>query len=307
MSVLMDLIYGGSTAVMGLTESALREATEKYGPEKEINFPDTACFFPLIYGFTGIPVTKLGDLSAGITAMKRLITNEEILDQALSAGLAALMGAEITEGLKYLDSRTPYAGETASGFLSDAEAVRLGRSVIDGKAPGMALILGKASDRENLVSVVQEYQRRGIVTFLVGDVKEQCAQNGMDLGSNSGVIPLGHDATALAYAVSVPVRTALLVGGCKPGNPVELLEFVKIRIPTFVNTFGDVDAVDISAAAGAMAFGSPVVVDIDLGACQLPGLLESVCDHTRTAERSLVLAKLLKPQPEKNAEAQSTK
>ena len=61
---------------------------------------------------------------------------------------------------------------------------------------------------------------------------------------------------------------------------------------------------DISAAAGAMAFGSPVVVDIDLGACQLPGVLESVCNHSQTVERSLVLAKLQEPEvPEQEGEA----
>ena len=40
MSVLTDLIYGGSNAVAGLTEGAVNDAIAKYGADKEINFPD---------------------------------------------------------------------------------------------------------------------------------------------------------------------------------------------------------------------------------------------------------------------------
>ena len=42
MSVLTDLIYGGSNAVAGLTEGAVNNAIAKYGADKEIAFPDTA-------------------------------------------------------------------------------------------------------------------------------------------------------------------------------------------------------------------------------------------------------------------------
>ena len=48
MSVLTDLIYGGSNAVAGLVEGAVNAAIEKHGAEKEIAFPDTAYYFPTI-------------------------------------------------------------------------------------------------------------------------------------------------------------------------------------------------------------------------------------------------------------------
>ena len=41
MSVLTDLIYGGSHAVAGLTEGAVNDAIAKFGAEKAIAFPDT--------------------------------------------------------------------------------------------------------------------------------------------------------------------------------------------------------------------------------------------------------------------------
>ena len=42
MSVLTDLIYGGSNAVAGLTENAVNEAIAKYGEDKKVAMPDTA-------------------------------------------------------------------------------------------------------------------------------------------------------------------------------------------------------------------------------------------------------------------------
>ena len=86
MSVLIDLIYGGSNAVAGLTEGAVNDAIAKYGAEKEIAFPDTAYFFPTIYAATGVKVKTLGDLPACVGVLKSLITGQEDLGQALNAG-----------------------------------------------------------------------------------------------------------------------------------------------------------------------------------------------------------------------------
>ena len=105
MSVLTDLIYGGSNAVAGLTEGAVNDAIAKYGADKEIAFPDTAYFFPTIYAATGVKVKTLGDLPACVGVLKSLITDQEDLGQALNAGLATAVGAEILEGLKVMRPR----------------------------------------------------------------------------------------------------------------------------------------------------------------------------------------------------------
>ena len=108
MSVLTDLIYGGSNAVAGLTEGAVNDAIAKYGADKEIAFPDTAYFFPTIYAATGVKVKTLGDLPACVGVLKSLITNQEDLGQALNAGLATAVGAEILEGLKFVEPKDAY-------------------------------------------------------------------------------------------------------------------------------------------------------------------------------------------------------
>ena len=289
MSVLTDLIYGGSNAVAGLTEGAVNAAIEKYGADHPIAFPDTAYFFPTIYAATGVKVKTLGDLPACVGVLKSLITNQEDLGQALNAGLATAVGAEIIEGLKWVEGGNPYENDTGIGFVPDPIIRSLGVPLVTGDIPGVAVVLGKADDAANVVKVVKDYQSKGILTFLVGDVIEQCIEGGVKAGLEYRVVPLGHDVTSVIHVVTVAVRAALIFGNVQPGNLAGLLDYTKNRVPAFVNTFGAIDAVVVSAGAGAIALGFPVVVDIDLGENQVLGALESVCDHNDTVKKSLEL------------------
>ena len=292
MSVLTDLIYGGSNAVAGLTEGAVNAAIEKYGADKEIAFPDTAYYFPTIYAATGVKVKTLGDLTACVGVLKSLITNQEDLGQALNAGLATAVGAEIIEGLKYVEGGDPYENESGIGFVPDPIIRSLGVPLVTGDIPGVAVVLGKADEAENVVNVVKDYQSKGIMTFLVGDVIEQCAEGGVKMGLEFRVIPLGHDVTSVIHVVTVAVRAALIFGNVQPGDLAGLLAYTKDRVPAFVNTFGALNEVVVSAGAGAIALGFPVIVDIDLGENQVPGALESVCDHALTVKKSLELREI---------------
>jgi len=287
MSVLTDLIYGGANAVAGLTEKAVSEAIAKFGADKAANFPDTAYYFPTIYAATGVKVTKLADLPACVDLLKSLITNQEELGQALNAGLATAVGAEILEGLGYLDGADPYADDAGIGFVPDPVIRSLGVPLVTGDIPGVAVVLGKAENAADVAAVVKDYQSKGILTFLVGDVIEQCSD--VKMGLEFRVIPLGHSITSVIHVVTVAVRAALIFGNLKPGDLSGLLEYTKNRVPAFVNTFGAIDEVTVSAGAGAIALGFPVIADIDLGENQVPGALESVCDHALTVKRSLEL------------------
>ena len=288
MSVLTDLIYGGSNAVAGLVEGAVNAAIEKHGAEKEIAFPDTAYYFPTIYAATGVKVKTLGDLVPCVGVLKSLITNQEDLGQALNAGLATAVGAEIIEGLKYVESANPYENESGIGFVPDPIIRSLGVPLVTGDIPGVAVVLGKAENAEDVIKVVKDYQSKGIMTFLVGDCIEQVAQ-GVKMGLEFRVIPLGHDVTSVIHVVTVAVRAALIFGNVQPGDLAGLLKYTSERVPAFVNTFGAIDAVVVSAGAGAIALGFPVIVDIDLGENQVPGALVSVCDHNNTVATSLEL------------------
>ncbi len=288
MSVLTDLIYGGSNAVAALTEGAVNDAIAKFGAETPVAFPDTAYYFPAIYAATGVKVTKLGDLPACVSVLKSLITNQEDLGQALNAGLATAVGAEILEGLGYLNGANPYENDTGIGFVPDPVIRSLGVPLVTGDIPGVAVVLGKAENADDVVTVVKDYQSKGILTFLVGEVIDQCAGQ-VKMGPEFRVIPLGHGVTSVIHVVTVAVRAALIFGNLKPGDLGGLLDYTKNRVPAFVNTFGAIDNVVVSAGAGAIALGFPVVVDIDLGENQVAGALESVCDHALTVKRSLEL------------------
>ncbi len=289
MSVLTDLIYAGSNAVAGLTEGAVNGAIEKYGADKEIAFPDTAYCFPTIYAATGVKVKTLGDLTACVGVLKSLITNQEDLGQALNAGLATAVGAEIIEGLKYVDCANPYENESGIGFVPDPIIRSLGVPLVTGDIPGVAVVLGKADNAADVINVVKDYQSKGIMTFMVGDVIEQCCDAGVKMGLEFRVIPLGHDVTSVIHVVTVAIRAALIFGNVQPGDLGGLLAYTKDRVPAFVNTFGALNEVVVSAGAGAIALGFPVIVDVDLGENQVPGALESVCDHAETVKKSLEL------------------
>ena len=292
MSVLTDLIYGGSNAVAGLTEGAVNDAIAKYGADHAIAFPDTAYFFPTIYAATGVKVKTLGDLVPCVGVLKSLITGQEDLGQALNAGLATAVGAEILEGLKWVEGGDPYAADAGIGFVPDPIIRSLGVPLVTGDIPGVAVVLGKADEAANVAKVVKDYQSKGLLTFLVGDVIEQCAEGGVKMGLEYRVVPLGHDVTSVIHVVTVAIRAALIFGNVKPGDLGGLLEYTKNRVPAFVNTFGAIDAVVVSAGAGAIALGFPVIVDIDLGENQVPGALVSVCDHNETVKTSLELREI---------------
>lgn len=165
--------------------------------DTKVAFPDTAYFLPTIYAATGVKVKTLGDLPACVGVLKSLISNKEDLGEALNAGLATAVGAEILEALKYVESENPYENEAGIGFVPDPIIRSLGVALVTGDIPGVAVVLGKADQTEDVVKVLKDYQSKGIMTFLVGGVIDQCIEGGRKDGAELRVIPLGHEVTAL--------------------------------------------------------------------------------------------------------------
>ena len=238
MSALTDLIYTGSNAVAGLTEGAVNDAIAKHGADTPVAFPDTAYFFPTIYAATGVKVKTLGDLPACVGVLKSLITNQDDIGAALNAGLATAVGAEIIEGLKYAGGGDPYAGDSGIGFVPDPIIRSLGVPLVTGDIPGVAVVLGKADEAEDVARVVKDYQSKGILTFMIGDCIEQALEKGVKMGLELRVVPLGHDVTSVIHVVTVAIRAALIFGNVQPGDLAGLLKYTKERVPAFVNKIG---------------------------------------------------------------------
>lgn len=289
MSVLTDLIYSGANAVLELTKAGVANKIAECGDLASVAMPNTAYFLPTIYAATGVKVRNLSDLTAVLGVMGSLITNKDDLGEALNAGLATAVGAEVLEALKYTDSDNPYENETGIGFVGDPTIRALGVPLVTGDIPGVAVVLGESENREELCAIVKDYQNKGILTFLIGNVIEQCIEGGVKLGLEYRVVPLGHDVTSVIHVVTVAIRAALIFGNVEAGNLAELLKYTKERVPAFVNTFGALNEVVVAAGAGAIALGFPVIADVDLADNQVAGALESECDHEKTVERSLAL------------------
>jgi acetyl-CoA synthase len=287
MSALTDLIYKGANAVAGLTEDAVRAAIEKYGADREISFPDTAYFFPTIYAATGVKVERLETLTACVGVLKSLISGKEDMGEALNAGLATAVGAEIIEGLKFLET-DPYGKEPGIGFVPDPIIRSLGVPLVTGDIPGVAVVLGEAADPVAVTKVVKDYQNKGLLTFLVGKVIDQTAAD-VKMGLEFRVVPLGYDVTSVIHVVTVAIRAALIFGNVAEGDLPGLLAYTKARVPAFVNAFGPLNEVVVAAGAGAIALGFPVVTDQDIGDLQIPGALESIRDYNNTTKHSLEL------------------
>jgi acetyl-CoA synthase len=289
MGALTDLIYKGANAVAGLTEGAVNDAIKKYGADRTIAFPDTAYFFPAIFSATGVKVEKLETLTACVGVLKSLITNKDELGDALNAGLATAVGAEILEGLKFIEGN-PYQDGPGIGFVPDPVIRSLGVPLVTGDIPGVAVVLGEAADGASVAKVVKDYQSKGILTFLVGKVIDQAAENGVKMGLEFRVVPLGYDVTAVIHVVTVAIRAALIFGNQKEGDLAGLLKYTKERVPAFVNTFGPLNEVIVAAGAGAIAMGFPVLSDWDVvKAVAVPGALEYTGDYDEMVKKSLEL------------------
>ncbi len=281
---LTDLIYAGSNAVAGLTEGAVNDAIEKFGADHAVGYPDTAYCLPIIYAATGVKIKTLGDLPAAVGILKSLITNKEDLGEALNAGLATAVGAEIIEAIRYLDG-DPYANDSGIGFVPDPIIRSLGVPLVTGDIPGIAVLLGEAADPAALAAIVKDYQEKGLLTFMVGNIIEQALEGGVKMGLDYRVIPLGHEVTSVIHVVSVAIRAALIFGGIEPGKLPEFLTYTKERVPAFVNTFGELNEVIVSVGAGAIALGFPVKTDVPVP--EVPGALMTQADHSKTVEFSL--------------------
>ena len=289
MSALTDLIYKGANTVAGLAEDAVNDALQKYGPKQQIAFPDTAYFFPVILGATGVKAEELESLTACVGVLKSLITNKEDLGAALNAGLAVAVGAEILEGLKYIKGN-PYKDGPGIGFVPDSVIRSLGVPLVTGDIPGVAVVIGEAADPASVVKVVKDYQSKGILSFLVGKVIDQAAAGGVRMGLEFRVVPLGGDITSVIHVVTVAVRAALIFGNIKTGDLAGLLKYTKERVPAFLNTFGPLNEVIVAAGAGAIALGFPVISDWDaVSSVAIPGALEYEGDYNKTVQKSLEL------------------
>jgi acetyl-CoA synthase len=274
---------------------------KKYGAAKEIGFPDTAYYLPVIYAMLGIPVRTLGDCQLVFDKARSLLpqpvarhTHLPYLAPALDAGMATLFYEEIELAIRYLEQPDFYlTGEDVSdtaiwlGAANDVILRKRGVEFVDGTAPGFAAILGAAPDKDTAAKLAQELQTKNLYVFMAGEnsgvrFSQQLVDADVQIGWNTRLVSFGPDTASAVFALGFAVRAAMAFGAVKPGDFRKNLIYNKDRIFAFVLALGDVTDEWYANAAGAINFGFPVIADTDIpqilptGICTYEHVVSSV-------------------------------
>ncbi len=281
---LFDIIFTGSEQALEACKSVLEQTIKEYGENEKVSFPNTAYSLPTIYAATGQKINTLADLKGAIGVIESLIVKEQNLERALNAGLATAVAAEVIEACKYVGGKNPYE-EPCVGFIPDTVIRSLGVPLVTGDIPGVAVVIGEAPTAEDAAKVIKDYQSKGILVTLVGKIIDQAIESKVKMGLEFRVVPLGYDVTSVTHIVSFAIRAALIFGNIKPGDLPELLKYTKERVPAFVNALGPLSELVVSAGAGAIALGFPVITDQDVQ--EVPMNLIVQKDYNKLVQTSL--------------------
>ncbi|MBM3249345.1 MAG: CO dehydrogenase/CO-methylating acetyl-CoA synthase complex subunit beta [Candidatus Omnitrophica bacterium] len=272
--VLVQLGTKGTDAVLDLTRNALTDAIKKKGKDASISFPETNYYLPLVNALLNLEVKTLNDcqrafseiegLSQGIATKSTLALS--IMGGIFNKGIATLLSEEILAALLTMEAKHPQGG---IGFIPDKILRSLGLQLVDGRIAGIAVILGPAKDVDSAAGLIRNFQSKGIVSLLAGNINgntfaKQLEEKGVELGLENYIVPLGSDYLSAIYAVNFAVRAPLIYGGFKPGQWQGIAEYIKNRVPAFVLLLGHVDEVIVATGLGVLAFGLPIITDLDV-------------------------------------------
>ncbi|QLH75637.1 MAG: CO dehydrogenase/CO-methylating acetyl-CoA synthase complex subunit beta [Methanomassiliicoccales archaeon] len=252
-------VQGAKTA-LDLARSAMEKAVQRYGKDMPVEYPETAYELPTIYAWDGAEVHVLSDLEPVLDRAASGLTDEITLENGMAAGEALMVSAEIVEALRYLDGARPYEGTDLCGFIPDRVLRELGVSLVDDTIPGIAVLLGKASDLEGLSKMVRDLQGKGMLIIAANEVIPQLRSLGIRTGLDRMLYPVG-SGTQVVHALNFAVRAALSFGGVQRGDRDRLQGYLAKRVKAFVLAFGEIDDMTAAAAFASLLHGIPVITD----------------------------------------------
>lgn len=272
--VLVQLGNKGTTAVLNLTKQSLERALAKSGKDAKLEFPETNYYLPLCHALLNIEVKTLADaqnafkqaegLAKGLPTSSGLLVNS--MGGIFNEGIATVLCEEILAALAIMNKEHPAGG---IGFIPDKILRSLGLQLVDGRISGIAVILGPAKDEDAAVELIRNFQSKSIVSVLAGNIKgntfkKQLENKGVEIGLDNYIVPLGDDYLSVIYAVNFAVRAPLIFGGFKAGQWQGVADYIRNRVPAFVLLLGHVDEVIVATGLGALAFGLPIITDLDV-------------------------------------------
>lgn len=272
--LLIQLGTKGTDMVLNLTKDALNKRIAEKGKDSAVAFPETNYYFPLINALLNIEVKTLADCGAALKEAEGLSKNIPArtglnitpLGGILNKGVATLICEEILAALSIANNEHPKGG---IGFIPDNILRSLGLQLVDGRISGIAVILGPAKDEQAAVDLIRDFQSKSIVTLLAGNVngitfKQQLENSGIQLGLENYIVPLGEDYLSAIYAVNFAARAPLIYGGFKFGQWEGIANYIRNRVPAFVLLLGHVDEVLVATGLGVLAFGLPIITDLEV-------------------------------------------
>jgi acetyl-CoA synthase len=301
--IICDSAIAGAIEWVAKAQAKLNDAIAAQGATAPVGFPDTAYYLPIIYSFTGQKVQTLADLQTALNGARELLPQRPTADvwlpylgNALDAGVAALFACEIIEACKTVIGPAPAAGIWL-GAANDVIMRERGIEFVDGTAPGFAAITGAAPTNKIAVKIAKELQQKNLYVFMGGcsggrQFAEQLAEEGVQLGWETRLVPFGRDVSSLVYALGFANRAALSFGGVQPGDFAANLRYNKNRVFAFVLALGEVTPDKYAVAAGAINYGFPVIADtaipqiLPTGVCTYEHVVSSVPYETMV-ERAL--------------------
>jgi len=257
---------------------AIKEKTEN----QKIGFPETAFYLPMANALLGVKVETLKDALPILEHARSLIKevpSQEVwlpyLGDTLDAGMAALFCEEIIVALRYLYGMDPE--KDCVGFCTDSILRQLGIQLVDGRMPGVALILGAAPDNKKAVQIVRQLQEKNILTFVGSSTNgrsiiDQLLEENVEMGWENYIVPYGRDTISSIYVLNFAIRSALTFGGLKPGQAQKCLAYTRDRVLAFGLALGEVDQIKVATGAGAIAMGFPVIADTDIPEIKATGV-----------------------------------
>ncbi len=260
---LFKQVYDGAIIATSYAEILLTQAIKKHGGDKEVRYPDTAYYLPVIRALSGEDVTTIGQLPAILNKKRAQIYEELTFENARLAGEATLYAAEIIEALQYIDTDQPYE-EPWLGFISDPVVRKYGIKMVDWTIPGEAVIIGRAKDSKAAAKIVSKLMGQGMMIFLSDEIIEQLYEENVKLGLDYIAYPLGNF-TQVVHAANYALRAGMMFGNITPGETDAQRDYQRRRIMAFVIHLGERDDVKTAAEFGCIYCGFPVVTDQVLG------------------------------------------
>lgn len=202
---------------------------------------ETAYNLPVSFALTGIAVR---DPATAAAAYRKMQENPIIAQECIIAEKTAREGRVAA----------PF-----TGFIPDTVLRKLGYSLVDGSIIGLALLIGKPDHGAAAAGICRELQEKYMLTFLAGDVVPALQSEGVKVGLDYRLIPLGPTNAYGVHFIDVIARVAMMFGGVTPGDAGRLLAYAAERAKAIVIVFPGLSEEDIALVDAMRVLGFPII------------------------------------------------